>query len=106
MRRSCLALAVGKSSVTVARKDTVIPFDVELPPIVFGDKVEENVRALQAGVNVALSAVTRGGRSPQFGGIGDAALVALQRHIARSGAPAHVTVQLSLAQANASMWRV
>ena len=97
-----LALALGKPCVVVAHEGTVIPFDIEVPPVVFGADAEKNVAALQAGVDEALSAVTRGGRTPRLGDAGKAALDAMQRHISRFASPSdQLAVQLRMCQANA-----
>ena len=79
-----LALALGKSCVIAVHADTPIPFDVEFAPVVLGDDAD-NARRLRAGVYEALSAVTRGGRMPQLGDAGRAALDALRTPHCRIG---------------------
>jgi hypothetical protein len=97
-----LALALGKSCVIAVDANTPIPFDVEFAPVVLGDDAVDNTRRLRAGVYEALSAITRGGRTPQSGNTGRAALDALRRHITGSGGVSdQLSVHLRMAEANA-----
>ena len=97
-----LALALGKACVVVKRADTIAPFDVEIPPIVFSDDGEANLRSLETAVYAALCRVTWGGRTPQMGGAGEAAITAIEPHVSAAAALGHPEVQLRMARANVS----
>ena len=96
-----LALAMGKPCVVVRRADTVMPFDIEIPPIVFSDDSGANLRSLETAVYAALSGVRCGGRTPQIGDAGKAAIAAVEPHVRAAAAPGQLDVQLRMARANA-----
>lgn len=95
-----LALALGKPCVIVKRADTVVPFDVEIPPIVFSNDVEANLKTLENAVYQELSGVRWGGRTPGMGNAGSVALSALKLFVQRSVAPGQFDIQLRMAHAN------
>ncbi len=95
-----LALALGKPCVIVMRADTVVPFDVEILPIVFSNDVEANFEKLENAVHQELSGIRWGGRTSGMGNAGSVALSALELFVQRSVAPGQLDIQLRMARAN------